>query len=263
MREIIKSLKRKFPRPDGVAITASTGMAACNIGGTTIHSFGGIGLAKESTDQLINKVKRNVKARSRWQRAQVLIVDEVSMVDGDLFDKLAGIASGLRGKAGMSKPFGGIQLVVTGDFFQLPPVATGGATAKFAFEAKEWRNCIHHTVNLTQVFRQKETEFVDMLNEMRFGKLSLKSIQRFRSLSRPPAYPKDGIEPTELYVFGVACLSSGRTETKTILCARTDFLGVSKSIEPTSNVSGLCPEKEEFSELTTLVKLSDRSSRSC
>lgn len=128
-------------------------MAACNIGGTTIHSFGGIGLGKEPVEQLVNRVRKNAKARSRWQRAQVMIIDEVSMVDGDLFDKLAGIASALRGKSGL-KPFGGIQLVVTGDFFQLPPV---GSAAKFAFEAREWKSCINHTVNLTQVFRQKET----------------------------------------------------------------------------------------------------------
>lgn len=215
LREIIKSLKRKFPRPDGVAITASTGMAACNIGGTTIHSFAGIGLAQEPVDQLVHKVKRNVKARSRWQRAQVLVIDEVSMVDGDLFDKLAGVASALRGKAGASKPFGGIQLVVTGDFFQLPPVAKAGSVAKFAFEAKQWPACVQHTVNLTQVFRQKETDFVDMLNEMRFGKLSLKSIQRFKSLSRHPAYPPDGIEPTELQV----CSLSRTVRTLTTPCS--------------------------------------------
>lgn len=157
LREIIRSLKRKYPRPEGVAITASTGMAACNIGGTTIHSFAGIGLGKEPVDQLVNKIKKNPKSRSRWQRVHVLVIDEVSMVDGELFDKLAGIAESLRGKAGASKPFGGIQLIVTGDFFQLPPVAKGSSASKFAFEAKEWKNCVNHTVNLTQVFRQKET----------------------------------------------------------------------------------------------------------
>ncbi|SCV70212.1 BQ2448_1606 [Microbotryum intermedium] len=196
LREIITSLKRKYASTsDAVAVTASTGMAACNIGGTTIHSFAGIGIAIETADQLVRKVQKNKTARGRWQRVKVLLIDEVSMVDGELFDKLAKIAEALRIK-GKGKAFGGVQLVVTGDFLQLPPVAKGVPT--FAFEAQEWNRCIHHTVNLTQVFRQRDTRFIDMLNEMRFGTLSAQSIATFKSLSRDPKYT-DGIDPTELY----------------------------------------------------------------
>jgi ATP-dependent DNA helicase PIF1 len=196
LREIISALKAKHKRPDAVAVTASTGMAACNIGGTTIHSFGGLGLAADAIEGLIGKVKKNRKASSRWTRAAVLIIDEVSMVDGDLFDKLAAVACALRTKD-KGKPFGGLQLVITGDFFQLPPVSKGGTN--FAFDAKQWKECIQHTVNLTQVFRQKDTQFIDMLNEMRFGTLSPKSIAKFQALARKPDYPPDGIEPTELF----------------------------------------------------------------
>ena len=74
------------------------------------------------------------------------------MVEGDLFDKLACIACIMRKN---SKPFGGIQLIVTGDFFQLPPVTKGGQV-KFAFEAQQWSECIQRTFNLTKVFRQKD-----------------------------------------------------------------------------------------------------------
>jgi ATP-dependent DNA helicase PIF1 len=78
------------------------------------------------------------------------------MVDGELFDKLAVIAKELRKKdKGWNRPFGGIQLVLTGDFFQLPPVSRGNAI--FAFEAAAWRESIDFTVNLSQVFRQKDT----------------------------------------------------------------------------------------------------------
>lgn len=62
--------------PDAVAVTASTGIAACNIGGVTLHSFGGCGLAIESVDTLIGKIKKNKKASARWARTKVLIVDE-------------------------------------------------------------------------------------------------------------------------------------------------------------------------------------------
>ncbi|GEM08896.1 mitochondrial dna helicase [Rhodotorula toruloides] len=161
LREIISSLKRKYKaNADAVAVTASTGMAACNIGGQTIHSFASIGIGTGSVQQLVTNIRKNRNANAKWQRVKVLVVDEVSMVDGILFDKLAKIAEELkknsRSKTSTTKPFGGIQLVVTGDFFQLPPV-TKGSSPTFAFEAQAWKECIHHTVNLTQVFRQKDT----------------------------------------------------------------------------------------------------------
>ena len=115
--------------PDAIAITASTGIAACNIAGVTIHSFAGIGLGLESAEDLAVRVRKNKKASARWLRTKVLIIDEgeslvlgfrlqlkandilpVSMVDGDLFDKLSQIGSILRKKP---EPFGGIQVCVS------------------------------------------------------------------------------------------------------------------------------------------------------
>ncbi|KAK7012812.1 PIF1-like helicase-domain-containing protein [Favolaschia claudopus] len=154
LREIIKALRKKHSKnDDAVAITASTGIAACNIGGVTIHSFAGIGLGIESAEDLAQKIRKNKKSSSRWLRTKVLIIDEVSMLDGDLFDKLSRIGSILRKKI---QPFGGIQLIVTGDFFQLPPVTKGGAETKFAFEATLWKQAISRTFNLTKVFRQHD-----------------------------------------------------------------------------------------------------------
>jgi len=75
------------------------------------------------------------------------------MVDGHLFDKLEELARILRTN---DQPFGGIQLVITGDFFQLPPVPDGPREMKFAFEAESWSRCIQHTIKLTNVFRQKD-----------------------------------------------------------------------------------------------------------
>ena len=154
MREIISSLRKIYKRePDRVAVTASTGLAACNVGGVTLHSFAGIGLGKEDAPELVRKIKRNQKAKHRWMRTKVLIIDEVSMVDGDLFDKLETIARQLRNNG---RPFGGIQLVITGDFFQLPPVPDYGRVAKFAFDAANWSTTIQHTIGLHHVFRQKD-----------------------------------------------------------------------------------------------------------
>jgi ATP-dependent DNA helicase PIF1 len=157
MRSIIAELRKKHSsNPDRIAVTASTGLAACNIGGVTLHSFGGIGLGKEDVPTLVKKIKRNQKAKNRWLKTKVLIIDEISMVDGDLFDKLEGIARSIRNNG---RPFGGIQLVITGDFFQLPPVPdfdNKARGAKFAFDAGTWNTAIHHTIGLTEVFRQKD-----------------------------------------------------------------------------------------------------------
>lgn len=154
LREIIKTLRVKYKsQPDRIAVTASTGLAACNVGGVTLHSFAGIGLGKEDIPILVKKIMRNPKAKNRWLRTKVLIIDEISMVDGELFDKLEGIARTVRGNG---RPFGGVQLVITGDFFQLPPVPDSGKVAKFAFDAATWNTSIDHTIGLTQVFRQKD-----------------------------------------------------------------------------------------------------------
>lgn len=198
MRAIISELKKKYFRePDRVAVTASTGLAACNIGGVTLHSFGGIGLGKDEVPALVRKIKRNPKAKIRWLKTKVLIIDEVSMVDGELFDKLEGIARAMRNNG---RPFGGIQLVITGDFFQLPPVPEFDSklrNIKFAFDASTWSTSIHHTIGLTQIFRQKDPVFANMLNEMRLGKITDSTVKAFKSLNRNIA--GDGFEATELF----------------------------------------------------------------
>ncbi len=79
----------------------------------------------------------------------------------------------------------------------MPPVTKGSQTVKFAFEAQLWKETIRKTYNLTKVFRQRDQEFVDMLNEMRFGRLSQQSIAKFRSLQREIVY-EDGLGATEL-----------------------------------------------------------------
>ncbi|KJF61367.1 mitochondrial DNA helicase [Coccidioides immitis RS] len=196
MREAIRGLRQKYKKePDRVAVTASTGLAACNIEGVTLHSFAGVGLGKEDATGLLKKVKRNQKARNRWLRTKVLIIDEISMVDGEFFDKLEELARKVRSNG---RPFGGIQLVVTGDFFQLPPVADSSKEAKFAFDANTWNTCVQHTILLTHVFRQKDPEFASMLNELRLGRVTQKTIDAFKQLSRPLNF-EDDLEATELF----------------------------------------------------------------
>ncbi|ROW14943.1 hypothetical protein VPNG_03363 [Cytospora leucostoma] len=196
MRAIVQELKKKHAKdPERLAVTASTGLAACNIGGMTLHSFSGIGLGKDDAQTLVKKIRRNPKAKNRWMRTKVLIIDEISMVDGDLFDKLSQIGRIIRNNG---RPWGGIQLVITGDFFQLPPVPDRDSReTKFAFEAATWNTAIDHTIGLTEVFRQKDPVFASMLNEMRLGRISDQTVTAFKKLSRPLHFG-DGLEVTEL-----------------------------------------------------------------
>lgn len=146
---------------------------------------------------LVKKIRRNPKAKNRWLRTKCLIIDEVSMVDGDLFDKLSQIGRTIRNNG---RPWGGIQLIITGDFFQLPPVPDGDKKreVKFAFDAATWSTSIDHTIGLTQVFRQRDPVFANMLNEMRLGQISQQTVDTFKKLSRPLEF-NDGVESAELF----------------------------------------------------------------
>lgn len=204
LRSIIKELKHMHGN-QAVAVTASTGLAACNIGGITVHSFVGFGLGKGSASDLLRTVRRNRKAKLRWNYTKVLVIDEISMIDGALFDKIDHIARNIRRK---NIPFGGLQLIVCGDFYQLPPVSKTEVqkdgsevkqSATFAFESKSWDESIKSKIILKEVFRQKgDQTFIDILNDMRHGIVSPAAEAELARLSRPLSCPA-GIVPTELY----------------------------------------------------------------
>lgn len=127
----------------------------------------------------------------------MLIIDEVSMLDSVLLDKLEQIGRRFRDP---SVPFGGIQLVLTGDFFQLPPVEKVADTRKmkFAFDADCWRKCGLRVIQLTHVYRQRDNTFVEMLNDIREGNLQPRTINLFKNLHRPISN-LNGVVPTHLY----------------------------------------------------------------
>jgi hypothetical protein len=95
----------------GLYITASTGLAAVNIGGCTLHSFAGVGRANGTLDEIVAFVRRSRNSCNRWEQCRLLIIDEISMLDGDLFDKLEHVARVIREN---DQPFGGIQLALCG-----------------------------------------------------------------------------------------------------------------------------------------------------
>ena len=175
LNRVITALEQLHGR-DAVYKTASTGIAATVIGGTTLHSFAGIGMAQGTVTDWVRSMSKYSKAR--WAVCRALVIDEVSMLDGDFFDKLDHLA---RTLLGVDACFGGIQvdlarsparplalsstltltltlglsqLVLCGDFFQLPPVGLVRDKLRFLFEARSWPAAAANVVLLTQVLRR-------------------------------------------------------------------------------------------------------------
>lgn len=142
------------------AITSLTGISANLIGGSTIHSYLGLGLGTASYKKLLKGILDNNKILARWKRVSVLIIDEVSMMTIELFEKIERLARNIRKNP---LPFGGIQIVMSGDFLQLPPV---GQT-DFIFESSIWDKVIHKIIYLTVIIRQKDSAFTQVLNKIR------------------------------------------------------------------------------------------------
>ena len=153
-----------------IAATALTGAAAALIGGVTLHSWAGIGLAKGSSLELRDNIRKKTQLRKRWEDVDILIIDEISMMDAELFNKLHAIAQ-LR-KAGIGMFFGGIQVVLCGDFCQLKPVSPE-SEVKFCFESTIWQqNLSEDTYYLDRVMRQTDPVFQDLLATVRLGSIT-------------------------------------------------------------------------------------------
>lgn len=164
------------------AVTASTGIAASHIRGTTIHSFCGMGINRNLTEEQVNKIALNHWKQESIRPVKVLIIDEVSMLDATNIEDVNRILRAIHGK---DEPFGGVQVVFVGDFFQLPPVSKDKATVEFAFESFAWNAANLQVCYLTEQHRQSDPEFLDILTNMRAGKLTEE--QRAHLLSRQTA----------------------------------------------------------------------------
>ncbi len=184
--------------PNSTYVTAMTGIAAVPLGrgAQTLHSFAGIGKGEGTAEDLHKAVKKNKQARERWKTCKLLIIDEISMCPAELFEKLDSIGRSMRT---YSKAFGGIQLVVSGDFYQLPPVEKKG-NARFVFETKQWLECIPYSnqINFEHIYRQSETEFRTLLNEIRIGEVSTQSFKLLQACTKDLPVV-DGILPTSLH----------------------------------------------------------------
>ena len=143
-----------------VHVCAMTGCAAlllqCNA--NTVHSWAGIGLGDPQ------KALTNSYACKRWRTTDLLIIDEISMMSVELFEMLNTLGQTIRKS---SRPFGGIQVVFCGDFYQLPPI-----NSPFCFESPLWNSVFDESIVLTTIFRQKTQAFQTLMNEVRSGSVS-------------------------------------------------------------------------------------------
>lgn len=159
-----------------IQVCALTGTAAVllNMKAKTIHSWSGIKIAMGTKDAIIKKAINNRTTLSNWRTTKILIIDEVSMMSLKIFDILEEIARITR--KGLSRPFGGMQVIFSGDFYQLPPVGNPlePETGQFCFESAKWFDVFppENHIELKTMFRQLDPLYCSILNQVRVGELT-------------------------------------------------------------------------------------------
>jgi ATP-dependent exoDNAse (exonuclease V) alpha subunit len=153
-----------------VAVTASTGIAASHLGGTTIHSWSGLGILDQLTGEDLKRLGGSERLIKRYNATDVLVIDEVSMLHGRRLDMINQLAKLLRGS---EAPFGGLQVILVGDLFQLPPVSRGGQALDFAYASAAWQELDLRICYLTEQHRQQGGDsLLAFLEAMRRGELN-------------------------------------------------------------------------------------------
>ena len=231
-----------------ICVTALTGVASvlldCNA--TTIHSWSGIGISNKTETQIINKINRSKFYKHNWENTDILIIDEISMMSCKLFELLNKIGQVIRSN---KKPFGGIQLIFSGDFFQLPPVKE----TIFCFESELFNNTFDKIINLTEVFRQNDNTYKKLLLNMRKGLISKKSIELLNSKMIDENFDKNTtnitrLVPTKSKAFNINSYFINNIKDKKYIYKRT----YKESSENLNNIEkiklGLMSETEKESE---------------
>jgi ATP-dependent DNA helicase PIF1 len=194
--------KHAYSQFKDIHVTALTGCAAVllNCKARTLHSWAGIGLGNDTVEQLVTKIKKNKFSKAIWKSTNILVIDEVSMLSLKLFTTLNNIGQTVRENF---KPFGGIQLIFSGDFFQLPPVGyyLEPDTHRFCFESEEWNSVFHrdNQIQLVKIFRQTDEIYSTILNQIREGKIKRKSNDLLLKYVGRPFAENLVAEPTKLY----------------------------------------------------------------
>jgi intein/homing endonuclease/energy-coupling factor transporter ATP-binding protein EcfA2 len=226
-----------------VALTALTGCAALLVHprAKTLHSWAGVGLAKESATHLIKEIRKSRKSSMRWITTDVLVIDEISMMTPELFEKLDEIGRAIRRTP--NQPFGGIQLVLVGDFYQLPPVVRqdiSGVETCFLFESPLWNELKLETHSLTEIVRQKDPIFQEVLNQARRGELTKKSI-KVLATRMGLDYKTQAIQPTMLFTRRAEVDEINMSHLRKLTTERRSFKATTL-FQPLESTKGLTEE---------------------
>lgn len=190
LNQYIEYLKEHDINP---AVTASTGIAATHIGGVTIHSWSGVGVKQNLTDWDVDEIESKKYLWNRYEKTKVLIIDEISMLSADILNSVNKICKAFKRN---ELPFGGMQVVLVGDFFQLPPIGDKGQEVKFAFESTAWKELNPLILYLTEQHRQEDDALLSILDRIRRGDVE----EEFEELrDRLEAEFEDLVSHTKLY----------------------------------------------------------------
>jgi ATP-dependent DNA helicase PIF1 len=177
-----------------IDVCAMTGCAAVllNCGAKTLHSWSGIKLAKGPNEKIVAMVMKNKRAVANWKKARILVIDEVSMLSEKIFELCDAIGRNIRK---IDRPFGGIQLIFTGDFYQLPPVGNmdDPKSERFCFESDRWFStfAIENHVQLKTVFRQTDPKYKEILAQIREGELTEENIKILQARVKLPYHSEE------------------------------------------------------------------------
>lgn len=192
----IKRAKRQGKR---VAVTASTGIAASHLGGTTIHSWSGMGILDQLSTDDLKRLGSSDRLIKRYNSTDVLVIDEVSMLHGQRLDMINQLAKVLRGN---DAPFGGLQVILVGDLFQLPPVSRDASNFDFAHLSNAWQELNLKICYLTEQHRQSESnDLLALLKAMRADVFDVIHEEMLRQ--RLQQKPQDHIVLTRLFSHNV------------------------------------------------------------
>jgi ATP-dependent DNA helicase PIF1 len=186
-----------------IQVCALTGCAAVLLEckAKTIHSWAGIRLGNGPIDEIVKRVLKNRVAKAKWKSIDILVIDEVSMMSQKLFETLDAIAKACRKN---KEPFGGIQVIFSGDFYQLPPVGNKDEeeTCRFCFESELWFNtfALAEHIELVQIFRQSDPVYQKILNQIREGVLKRSSNELLlKHVARTIDDTETQVKPTKLF----------------------------------------------------------------
>ncbi|PJE74135.1 MAG: helicase [Candidatus Terrybacteria bacterium CG10_big_fil_rev_8_21_14_0_10_41_10] len=197
LNEYISYLKNRGAR---AAVTASTGIAATHIGGVTIHSWSGAGIKDDLNDEDIERLIQKEYLYKKFEKTKVLIIDEVSMLSSRLFDSVERVCRAMKRS---EEPFGGMQVVLSGDFFQLPPITKEGGNADFIHSSEAWNKMDVRICYLSEQFRQKDSSLEKILNEMRQGGISPASKNKLAEICENNSASLKSASPTRLYTHNI------------------------------------------------------------